>query len=398
MTTAYFDTIQFIEQPNQELNLKLMQKSFVDISYEYELVTDFLCQFTDNSFKSYRSSCNTFFVWLYDYYQKALLDVTKRDIAKFVKWLRNPPAELIARSPQPTHKGSLRSLNVNWRPFVNNDSTKDYRIKDASLRTNLLNISALFRFLIDEDVIDKNPVSQYLRNNRTLTKSGESESLRYLTTKQWHYCYKAALRSAENEPDIHERTLFLITSMYAGYLRISEVSDRPGYSCCWNQFQEMSGYWVLNVPRSKFGKSRQIEVCEDWLKAIIRYRKYLGLSPLPTNDDKPIFIRHKIASRGDKKGQIDVNLSASRIFEIVKQVFEFAAQLAEENNDLSDASVLRIATPHWLRHSGISHDVERGRPLSHIQQNAGHADLTATSRYVHSTSSERYQSLVNKKI
>lgn len=36
-----------------------------------------------------------------------------------------------------------------------------------------------------------------------------------------------------------------------------------------------------------------------------------------------------------------------------------------------DASDLRTATVHWLRHTGISEDV-KFRPREHVRDNAGH--------------------------
>lgn len=400
MPSAYFDSIEFLGKANHEINLMLFEKSkcLPDISYEYELLTDFLGQFTGNSYKSYRSSCNTFLLWLFDHIGKPLSDVTKRDVSNFVRWLRNPPAELIGKSPQPTHKNPNRHFNSNWRPFVNNDSTKPYKTEETSLRTNLRNLSALYRYLMDEEYISRNPFALYLRGNRRL-KLADSETIKYLSRQQWMYLYKATLSAAKNEPAIHERTLLLITMMYAGYLRISEVSERPGYGCYWSQFRKTANGWLFHVPRSKYGKSRSIEVCDYWLEAVVRYRRYLQLNDLPCADEHtPIFIRHKVASRGEKKGEIEVSISNYRVFDLVKAMFVLAAQLAEEANDVNDAIVLRKASPHWIRHSGISHDVARGRPLSHVQHNAGHEDLKATSKYVHSCEAERFSTIQGKSL
>jgi integrase/recombinase XerD len=40
-------------------------------------------------------------------------------------------------------------------------------------------------------------------------------------------------------------------------------------------------------------------------------------------------------------------------------------------------------SPHWFRHAHASHAIDRGAPVSLVQQTLGHADLRTTSRYVH---------------
>lgn len=40
-------------------------------------------------------------------------------------------------------------------------------------------------------------------------------------------------------------------------------------------------------------------------------------------------------------------------------------------------------SPHWFRHAHASHAIDRGAPVSLVQETLGHADLSTTSRYVH---------------
>lgn len=53
--------------------------------------------------------------------------------------------------------------------------------------------------------------------------------------------------------------------------------------------------------------------------------------------------------------------------------------------------------PHAIRHTGITHDINlHGRPLSHVQADAGHDSIDTTSKYLHTSNSERHESAQQK--
>ncbi len=58
---------------------------------------------------------------------------------------------------------------------------------------------------------------------------------------------------------------------------------------------------------------------------------------------------------------------------------------------LDDAIELQTATVHWLRHTGISEDV-KFRPREHVRDDAGHASMVTTDRYIDSDLRERHAS------
>lgn len=51
-------------------------------------------------------------------------------------------------------------------------------------------------------------------------------------------------------------------------------------------------------------------------------------------------------------------------------------------------ATLRRATPHWLRHTSITHQAQSGISLRHLAESARHARLETTSRYLHSEDNE----------
>jgi hypothetical protein len=68
-----------------------------------------------------------------------------------------------------------------------------------------------------------------------------------------------------------------------------------------------------------------------------------------------------------------------------------------EDGLLSDAKELEAATVHWLRHTGISEDV-KVRPREHVRDDAGHASMATTDRYIDSDLRERHFSGKKKRL
>ena len=148
------------------------------------------------------------------------------------------------------------------------------------------------------------------------------------------------------------------------------------------------GNWWFHVT-GKGNKSRTITVCDDMLKALKRYRRHLGLTVLPTpDDDTPLIAKN----RG--KGPMT---STRHIRAIVQDCFDAAYERMKNDGLEEDASDLRTATVHWLRHTGISEDV-KFRPREHVRDDAGHHSMQTTDRYIESDERERHQSGKRKRI
>ena len=64
-----------------------------------------------------------------------------------------------------------------------------------------------------------------------------------------------------------------------------------------------------------------------------------------------------------------------------------------------DAQSLQYATVHWLRHTGISDDINRfQRPIAHVRDDAGHSSSATTDRYNDVALQERHFSGQNKQM
>jgi hypothetical protein len=69
----------------------------------------------------------------------------------------------------------------------------------------------------------------------------------------------------------------------------------------------------------------------------------------------------------------------------------------EQEGFKDDAQRLRVATVHWLRHTGISEDVKH-RPREHVRDDAGHGSSAITDRYIDVEKSERHATARSKLI
>ncbi len=140
--------------------------------------------------------------------------------------------------------------------------------------------------------------------------------------------------------------------------------------------------WWFHVT-GKGNKHRTVTVSNAMLKALKRYRKSLGLTPLPPPTDSAPLVPK---TRG--KGPVT---SSRWIRRIVQDCFDRAYERMSADGLGEDAEDLKESTVHWLRHTGISEDVQN-RPREHVRDDAGHATMATTDRYIESDQRERHAS------
>ena len=58
-----------------------------------------------------------------------------------------------------------------------------------------------------------------------------------------------------------------------------------------------------------------------------------------------------------------------------------------------EAKLRKPATPHWLRHTAITHMLSRGVPINVVQEIVGHQDLTTTSLYANALRDDKHKGI-----
>ncbi len=197
---------------------------------------------------------------------------------------------------------------------------------------------------------------------------------------------------AHKNPSKHERTLFILSALYLMYLRISELTATPRWEPQMGHFYQDSqeNWWFKTV--GKGNKERDITVSETMLKALARYRHHRGLSPaLPSAGDTTPLIQKVIGQGGIG--------STRQIRVLVQACFDKAVERMREEGFTEEANALSEATVHWLRHTGISDDLnKRGRPIVHVRDDAGHTTSATTDLYNDAELEARHLSGRNKNI
>ena len=293
------------------------------------------------------------------------------------------------RIPNPDWHPFVASVRKNERRHDRLPDRKDYRPSQAAVQAIFSVLSSFYNFLMQERLTEANPVVLIRQKSKFIRKQQNQAPVRRISNLQWEYVIETVEIMAENNPTTHERSLFIVNCLLGMYLRISElVADRQSAPAMGDFRRDMDGNWWFHVV-GKGNKSRVITVCDEMLKALARYRLFLGLSPLPVVGEN-IPLIPKVLGKGPVT-------STRQIRSIVQLCFDKAYERMKADNLKADAEDLKTATVHWLRHTAISEDV-KVRPREHVRDDAGHTSMQTTDRYIESDLRERHASAKKKQI
>jgi len=242
---------------------------------------------------------------------------------------------------------------------------------------------------MNEEYLYGNPAQIAKTDCRHFIKDVQVKEIRRLTEVQWQYVFEVTLHLADND-SIYERSLFIIVALKTLFLRISELSERTNWSPIMSHFwQDADENWWLKI----FGKGRKlrdITVPIDFISYLKRYRQYRGLEPLPSSGDNHPIIE-KIRGTG--------GMTSRQLTRIVQEIFDIAYERMKSVDGEDKARKLREASSHWLRHTGASMEVERGRALKDLSEDLGHSSMATTDTvYVQTETRIRAESGKSRKI
>jgi integrase len=293
-----------------------------------------------------------------------------------------------------------RCPNPAWRPFVATVSKAafkkgqrpdkaDYMLSNGAIKESLAILNSFYGYLQLEEYTYINPVALLRQKSKFIQRRQGPAKVRRLSPAQWQAVLTTAEVMASQEPARHERTLFMICTLYSLYLRISELAASARWTPTMNDFhQDHEGLWWFTTV-GKGNKERQIAVSDAMLKALRRWRKHLGLSALPSPGDNSPLIP-KLRGRG-------ATTNVTHIRSIVQACFDRTIQNMNHDGKTEDAEALMDATVHWLRHTGISDDVKI-RPREHVRDDAGHSSSAITDKYIDIELKERHKSAKRKQM
>lgn len=401
--TPLFDQASVLSNQNErETKIKDVTQSFRNlkgVDQDLRAAMSFLLSYDGSSatFNAYRRDIERLLQWSWNIRKLPAHRLERADIVDFIGFIQDPPVAWIGikNVQRFRNRAGKREPNPEWRPFVASVSKSQYRNglradvskyspAPSTVQSMFAVLSSFYDFLVQEGYASINPVSIIRQKSKFLRKSQNHAPVRRISELQWDYVIETAEVNA-NESDHApgtERTLFILTALYAMYLRISElVADERSVPEMGDFRKDRDGNWWFHVT-GKGNKDRSIAVSDRMLAALKRYRAARQLSPtLPSpGENAPLIAK----TRGN--GPIT---NKRWVRELVQKSFDAAYERMRSDGLEEDALELREATVHWLRHTGISQDVT-DRPREHVRDDAGHASMATTDRYIESDQRERH--------
>jgi len=355
---------------------------------------------SEHTYARFRSDVERFLLWSFLYKNKPIDDYKKNDILEFADFAWKPPVNWIGVKNVDRFLmiGGTFKCNQEWHPFryqVAKNSGSEvidkrrYRPSQATLSATFAGMMSFYNYLIHEEICIGNPAQFAKKDCKYFIKDAQVKEVRRLTEEQWEYVLTTAIDLADQSPT-YERNLFIVASLKTLFLRISELSERKTWSPEMRHFwKDEDGNWWLKI-YGKGRKLRDVTVPLEFLPYLTRYRQARGEPPLPSNaDDSPLV--EKIRGQG--------GMTSRHLTRLVQDVFDRAHEKMINEKGESAAQKLKEASTHWLRHTGASLEVERGRPLKDVSEDLGHASMATTDTiYVQSENKKRAHSGKQRKV
>jgi integrase/recombinase XerC len=236
---------------------------------------------------------------------------------------------------------------------------QERKLARNSLLRKISSMRSFFRFLLREEIVDKNPFVGLasIKKEQNLPKFMSVNEIDRLSSIPQLYWTKAAQDGVAKDKDSADfaasRDTALIEIIYSGGLRISEAVGL--------NLEDVDLFSDIMKVKGKGKKERIAAIGKPAAKAL---RRYLQTRLLRTENERrnaPLFVNRfgtRLTPRSFQR-----NLKMYLIF----------------------AGLPPDLTPHKLRHSFATHLLDAGADLRAVQEMLGHENLSTTQIYTHVT-------------
>ena len=395
-----------------------IETSGIQAKKDLELLLRFLTNVVGSSVGTqnrFRNEAERFMLFCWNEKHTSVLKSGVDEVREYIDWIWSPPKSLIADTTiasrfKSSGKSDIRLVNSRWRPFVLRQSKADrkvqalispeqkantklshrYSLNQTSLQNSYASLNVFLKELTESEHMTRNPVSLVKKSCKYLVRGKVYKPPHTLDDDIWQLFIDTLTWAADEDP-IYEKHRFLVLSLKVLFLRISELSDRDYCTPVFGHFrQDASGEgWVLNII-GKGKKERLVTVPDGFIdQVLIRYREYLGLSPLPQiNETVPIMPSQK---PGEPLHQDSLNNMVEEAFDLVIK------QLVKEKK-IQQAHSIAGASSHWLRHTGATQALGEISETM-LAEELGHASVKTTVEiYVAPAHRDRIRKGVTRKL
>jgi site-specific recombinase XerD len=387
------------------------QDNPLQIHHDIAALAEFLLRIQNrNTRRRYQQELERAFLWCLVERQKVLSDCTFDDFAAYQQFLRNRHDPHAYWCGTRGHRETNGQPNAHWRPFLDKKKLTATK-QDKAIRYTMTVISRCLQFwCADIGYLRINILTSHrLVNNpnNTLTQRVMDMPHGFIdgfkSTSKDRKIKPVADNNEEQDDDIFEKaefetyipydtwlslidfieamprktlgqrrryqqTRFVIHGLYATAARIHEFVSHPMTSMVfestnvlkWHVFgKHNTDKWI--VPYQHF----------YFTEKLYTYRQHLKLPCEPVKNEN-IYL---VMNRSGK-----YRLSVRQCYNVVKNTFQAVAATL---NDEEQRAVLNKASPHWIRHSVITHRLEQGDDIQTVKEFARHKDFKTTLHYVH---------------
>lgn len=324
---------------------------------------------------SYYAEARRLLMWTMAIAGKPLRDLSREDLYSYRDFLLAPDPGWIG--PRTLSIYSDGTVNSQWRPFEK-ALTPAYVLHVHSV------LRSLFDHLVERGYRNNNPLhaargakAPPAHHRRRIAAATTSTALHI---DQWHAVLEAieALpRDTRDQINYYERSRFLMRLFYHLGARAGELVRRTMSD--FRQHDNGSWYWQV----TRHGNVEHVDVNDDMLDALKKYRQHLELEPFPAPTDRTPLILSLTGRKG---------LSQRQMFCNVKEIFSLAAELLSKR-DPQRAAHLRCASPRWIRNTTAVHSVQlceqSAEELVGVQLFLRHSKLENTLGHVHDVEKAR---------
>ena len=218
---------------------------------------------------------------------------------------------------------------------------KEQGSKSRTVARNKVSIVNLYKFLVMENYISKNPTDnlEVIRLKRVLPESLTTEEVDDLLS----------VHNEKTDKGLRDKAIFEL--MYSSGLRVSEICSLKIEDIFFDEkYLKICG---------KGKRERIVPINDKTLDILKRYIQTSRVVMVKGKKTSELFLNF----RGDK-------ISRVGIWKIVKEA-------------MKKSGIEKNVYPHTLRHSFATHLIQHGADLRSVQRMLGHSDITTTEIYTH---------------